>query len=189
MAAIGAVLQCAPSLIWLVQVEGGLRVFGFYWGVLGVVLLIGSAVYRLLPQVLALASTSLQWQHWLLLALFVPYMAYAEGYKGFHLNFSPRVVARATWLRHNHRPVLACLAPLFCMGFVHATKRRKLISTCVTTGIALLVILVRQLDQPLRGVIDAGVVLGLLLGLLSLGYHWLLVELRGKPPAIALDLP
>src|SRR5687768_9538974 len=174
---------------FLRQVVGGLRAFGFYWGVLGVVLLIASAVYRLLPHVLALTSTPLQWQHWLMLALFVPYMAYAEGYKGFHLNFSPRVVARAAWLRQTRRPLLAWLAPLFCMGFLHATPRRKLISFCVTGGIVLLVLLVRQLEQPLRGVIDAGVVLGLVLGLVSLAYHWLQAELHGKLPATALDLP
>jgi hypothetical protein len=180
-----AVLQCAPSLTWVV---GSLRVLGFYWGVLGVMLLIGSAVYRLLPQVLGLLSAALQWPHWLLLVLFVPYMAYAEGYKGFHLNFSPRVVARAAWLRRQPPPLLVLFAPLFCMGFIYAAPRRRLISLGVTAGIVLLVALVRQLDQPLRGVIDAGVVVGLALGVVSLAYHtW--QAINGKVPAIALDLP
>ena len=156
---------------------------------LGVVLLIGSAVYRLLPQVLPLSSVPLQWQHYALLVLFVPYMAYAEGYKGFHLNFSPRVVARAAWLRQNPNVFLTLFAPLFCMGFIHAAPRRRLISFAVTAGIVMLVMLVRQLEQPLRGVIDAGVLIGLLLGLFSLLLHAVQTQVQGKAPAIALDLP
>jgi hypothetical protein len=38
-------------------------------------------------------------------------------------------------------------------------------------------------------VIDAGVVVGLVLGLLSLGYHWLLADAKRKLPVTALDLP
>ena len=53
----------------------------------------------------------------------------------------------------------------------------------------LLVALVRQLEQPLRGVIDAGVVVGLVLGLLSLAYHALRSIVKGDAPAIALDVP
>lgn len=168
---------------------GSLGSFGFYWGVFGVALLLDSAMRRLLPQAVALMLATLEWYHWLLLVLFVPYMAYAEGYKGFYLNFSPRVVARAMWLRQNPRPFLILFAPLFCMGYIHATPRRRLISLGVTAAIVLLVIGVRQLGQPLRGIIDAGVIVGLLLGILSLLYFAVRAVKSGKAPATPLDLP
>jgi hypothetical protein len=60
------------------------------------------------------------------------------------------------------------LAPLFCMGFFHAHTRRRIVTICLTAGILLLVLLVRLLEQPWRGIIDAGVALGLSWGLISL---------------------
>lgn len=164
------------------------RFFGSYWGFFGVAALLASAVYRLSPQAFGLASVPLTGLHWLALAVFVPFMAYSEGYRGFHLNFAPRVVARAAWLREQGPALLLLLAPLFCMGYLHATRRRKLTSFGVTFAIVLLVFGVRHLAQPWRGIVDAGVVLGLALGLLSLLYHFVQRQ-AGNSPAVPLDLP
>jgi hypothetical protein len=98
----------------------------------------------------------------------VVFMAFAEGYRGFQQRFSPRVAARARYLRNNPRTLHVVLAPLFCMGFFHATRRRKITSFSVTFGIVVLVVLVRLLSQPWRGIIDWGVVVGLFWGLVSL---------------------
>jgi hypothetical protein len=49
-----------------------------------------------------------------------------------------------------------------------APRRRRITSISVTAGIIILVILVRYLSQPWRGIIDGGVVVGLLWGLISL---------------------
>ena len=172
-----------------VVVGAGLRIFGYYWGVLGVTAVIASAVYRLTPRVLVLDPAMFGWPHWTLLLLFTPYMAYAEGYKGFHLNFAPRVVARALYLRDQGRFWHILFAPLFCMGFIHATPRRRLISVLVTGGIVLLVLLVSQAPQPWRGLIDAGVVTGLALGIASLLWYGSRAALWGTRPDIPLDLP
>ena len=116
-------------------------------------------------------------------------MAYAEGYKGFHLNFAPRVVARADWLRHNRRPWLSLLAPLFCMGYFHATRRRMITSFAVTTGIVCLVLLVRLLPQPWRGIVDMGVVTGLALGMGSIVFFAAQALFGGSRFDYPADLP
>jgi len=166
-----------------------LRQLGFFWGVAGVVLFLSTAIMRLSPRILELQDYTFGWQHWLLLALFVPWMGWAEGYKGFHKAFSPRVVARANYLRDNVPVILRVLAPLFCMGYIHATRKRKIVSYCITLGIIGLVMLVRMMPQPWRGIIDAGVVLGLSLGIVSVLY-WFFKALTGRwYHPIPLDLP
>ena len=81
------------------------------------------------------------------------------------------------------------LAPVFCMGYIHATRKRKIVSWCVTLGIVMLVLLLRVTPQPWRGIVDAGVVTGLSLGILSLLFYvW--QDLSGQwQHDIALDLP
>ena len=144
------------------------RNLGAWWGLAGVALLLGSAVYRLTPMAIRAFSFEFRWYHTITLALVVFFMAYVEGYRAFQQGFSPRVAARARYLQHQGRLSHAILAPLFCMGFFHTTRRRQITSISVTAGIIVLVLLVRLLDQPWRGIVDAGVVVGLVWGLASL---------------------
>ncbi len=138
------------------------------WGVAGVLALLGSAVYRMTPLAAGAFTYDLRWYHWVFLLLILLFMAYAEGYRAFQQGFSPRVAARARYLRNHRNTLHAFLAPLFCMGYFHATKRRQITSLLVTAGIVILVVLVRFLPQPWRGIVDAGVVVGLAWGLVSL---------------------
>eukprot|EP00971_Amphidinium_carterae_P215606 4279784-Amphidinium_carterae.2 len=66
------------------------------WGVLGVVAYLSVGVGRVVPVVLEGIPSSLEepWQ-WLLLIACLGFFAYVEGYRGFQLGFSPRVVSRA----------------------------------------------------------------------------------------------
>lgn len=143
-------------------------IFASLWGIGGVALIIGSAVYRLSPIVADALSYNLLWYHKLSLIIIVLFMAYAEGFKAFQQGFSPRVVARSRYLSSNPRLFYVLLAPFFCMGFFHATKRRRITSVSVTIGIIVLVVLVRLLPQPWRGIIDSGVIVGLVWGIASL---------------------
>jgi hypothetical protein len=139
------------------------------WGIGGVTALLGSAIWRLTPiAVEPVASGSLGTGHWIAMVAWVAFMAYAEGYRGFHTRFSPRTAARALWLGRHPAPVRAILAPLFCMGFFGATRRVTITAWSITTMVVCLVLLVSRLDQPWRGIIDAGVVVGLAWGLASL---------------------
>ena len=111
------------------------------------------------------------------LAFSIVYMAYAEGYKGFHRGFSPRVIQRANYLRENPRWHHVLLAPAFCMGYIYATRRRQILSIGLTLVVMGFVVVARQLPQPWRGILDVGVVTGLSLGIMSILY-FLLNSLR-----------
>lgn len=181
-----------PSLPAVISGVGAfyLRTLGFYWGVLGVVAIIASAIYRISPRITELGQFSLHAGHWLALLLWTVYMIHAEGYRGFHCNFAPRVVLRAQALQGDSaRPLAFLLAPLYCMGFIYATPRRTLISVLVTSAIIALVIGVSLLPQPWRGIIDTGVVAGLGVGIISIGYY-LQAALKGHPiTRVPADLP
>lgn len=158
------------------------------YGVLGVVLFLGAAIARLLPMALEPLSGPLEGLHLAAYLGSVVFMAYSEGYKGFQKQFSPRVVARASALASGTKPGWALLAPLVAMGLLHATRKRLIISWSVTLGVVLLVALVRQLEQPWRGAVDAGVVVGLTWGCLAILVFWGR-SLRGQPPTISPDFP
>lgn len=149
--------------------EGGyLGLFSAWWGLTGIMLLLGSAVYRLGQVALTGVQEGLSFGQWMALGLSLVVMGVFEGYQGFQRRFSPRVVARAHYLLGHARVGWAILAPLFCMGYFHATRRRKLGSWGLTLGIVGLVWMVRHLSQPWRGIVDAGVVLGLCWGMMSI---------------------
>ena len=149
------------------------------WGVAGVAAILGRAVVALTPTALeTILAGTLSRGHWVVLVAWVAMMAYSEGYRGFHLRFSPRVVHRAHELGRRPSLIRLVLAAPFCIGFFSASRRILLTSWGVTLGVTVLVLLVRQLDQPWRGIVDAGVVVGLALGLLSLFVHFA-VSLRG----------
>lgn len=145
--------------------------FGAAWGVLGVLALLVSACVRMTPHALAALDAPLAAFHWVFLAGWVVFMAYTEGLRGFHRAFSPRVVARARALAEHPTPLRVALAPLYCMSLFDAEPRRMWISRTLVVGIVLLVVLVRQLDQPWRGLLDAGVIVGLGLGTASVVWH------------------
>jgi hypothetical protein len=140
------------------------------WGLTGVVLLLGSATYRLAFPAVGAFSYPLHWYHWVILMLNVVFMGYSEGYRGFQKGFSPRVVARARYLRSHPSLLRALLAPLFCMGYFHAVRKRKIVAYSLTAGIVILVIAVRSAPQPWRGIIDVGVVFGLAWGLVAIAW-------------------
>ena len=157
-----------------------MRLLGFAWGIGGVLLLLMFAIYRLAPMALALENTTMGVLHWFALAFSIVYMAYAEGYKGFHRGFAPRVVARASYLRAHPKLLHIILAPLFCMGYIHATSKRKMLSIGLTIMIVCFVMIARLLPQPWRGIVDAGVVVGLAIGVVSIFYFLAIAE---KEPA------
>ncbi|MBW2734087.1 MAG: hypothetical protein JRH20_16995 [Deltaproteobacteria bacterium] len=97
-------------------------------------------------------------------------MAYGKGYRGFQKGFSPRVAARAAYLRRHPTLLRTLLAPFFCMGFFHIVRRQQIVIIALTVMIVIFVIVARQLPQPWRGMVDMGVVIGLTWGVISLAF-------------------
>lgn len=154
------------------------------WGIVGVLVLLVEAIYRLTPRVIELRECPLSSSQWLVLVSWVAFNAYSEGYRGFHKNFSPRVIVRAQHLSANPRPLFVVLAPLYVMGHIHATRRRMIVAWSLTVGIIAIIIAVRELSQPWRGIVDAGVVVGLAIGSISILYYW-----EGPRPDVPADVP
>lgn len=149
------------------------------WAIGGVLLVLAKAVVGLMPLVTEALGAPLSTGLWLATGAWVAFMIYAEAYRGFHLRFNPCVVARAHWLAENRRPWLVLIAPFFAMGLLYGSKRRLITSWVITIGVVILVILVGTLDQPYRGIIDLGVVIGLGLGGASLLGHAYRAERHG----------
>lgn len=152
------------------------------WGIGGVLVILGAALYRLTPIALVpINDGSLTTFHWVIIVLWSLFNAHAEGYKGFQQRFSPRTVARAVYLGQHPTPLRVALAPLFCMGFFHATKRVLIAAWGVLIAVLVLVAIIRSLDQPWRGIVDVGVVIGLGWGTISL-LVFFVAALFGRPP-------
>jgi hypothetical protein len=138
------------------------------WGFTGIAFVFGNAIVRLGAIGFDTFLFSLSWYHWVALAVSVVFMGFAEGYKGFQRGYSPRVAARLLFLRDNVTPLRFILAPLFCMGFFDIQRKRMIVSYCLLLGILMLVQLVHMLEQPWRGIVDLGVVVGLTWGSTSI---------------------
>jgi len=162
------------------------------WGVAGVIAYLSFGVFKVVPIVLdGLGAIQEMWQ-WGLLAVCLLFFAYVEGYKGFQLGFSPRVVSRA-WVVSEENEELPSwhkiLAPAFCIGYFHGTQKRVISSWAVTTVIFAVVIGVKQLENPYRAIIDAGVIVGLVWGILSMVVIFLTALKDEKPPEFDPALP
>lgn len=161
----------------------------FAWGTAGVLALLLQAIYRLTPPALEpLLGGSLDPFQAALYATWVVFAAYVEGYRAFQGRFSPRVVARAVYLSKNPAPWRVILAPLFCMSFFHATRRGLIAAWAVTLLVIAAVVLVRQLPQPWRGIVDGGVVVGLSWGTAAIVIN-IIGVFRGIEPNVPNEIP
>ena len=65
----------------------------------------------------------------------------------------------------------------FCFGYFGTTKAKQIVAFALTLLLICVIVLMGYVPQPWRGVIDAGVVVGLSIGVLSMLY-WLLQEYK-----------
>ena len=144
------------------------------WGIAGFFVLIAFALVNLSRISLDALTQPFSPLQWAVLLINIVFMAYSEGYKGFQKSYSPRLAARAKYLA-KHSSVFQCIfAPLFCMGFFHAPKKRIITSVLLFIMIVIFVLSFRLLPQPWRGILDAGVVVGLTWGLIATAHSCLM---------------
>lgn len=166
-----------------------IAITGLTWGLSFICVVLLYAIVRLFSVTIdAYDNFPFYWYHWVTLAVVVVFMAHSEGYEGFQRNFSPRVVSRAWFLYHNPRPILIALAPLFLAGYIHINPVRRRNILLLTLGIVVLIVLIRYLPQPWRGIVDAGVVVGLTWGLVSMVVHGIRV-LGSRSFAYSPEIP
>lgn len=159
-----------------------------FWGVGGVLLLLGQALWKLTPIALEAVELGMSGFEMAVCVAWVAFNGYAEGYRGFHRRFSPRVVARAQHLAANPTVLTVLLAPAFCMSLFRSTRKGLIVAWTLVVVIIGLVTLVRTLPQPWRGIVDAGVVVGLAGGALSILY-FCVQALAGKSFDVDRQLP
>jgi len=158
------------------------HIVGAVWGIVGVALVLGSAVVRVWPKAADAFRFGLNPLQWIVLVVWVTFMLIGEGYRGFQLNFSPRVAARMWYLVQHGRTTDLLLAPFYCICYYGASRRRIISSWSLTAGVTLIILIVTRIEQPWRGIIDCGVVLGLLYGLVCVFYFvWQTIRSRKYP--------
>ena len=140
---------------------------GAIWAVIGVAGILVWAIVRLTAIALGALEQPLAWYHWAAMGAFVPFMAWSEGLRGFQRRFSPRVAERAMLIRAAPTAARVIFAPLFAAGFFGGSRRERIGACLGTAAIITLVVLVHRLEQPWRGILDAGVVTGLTWGVVA----------------------
>jgi hypothetical protein len=141
---------------------------GPLWGIGGIAAVLIYAIVKLSRYVLEAVATDLPAWAWVLLLANVAFLLYAEGWRGFQRQFSPRVAARALHLQTHPTALRVWLAPLFCAGYFGGTRALVVRIWLGTALIVAAVLLVQELTQPWRGILDAGVCAGLTWGTVSL---------------------
>ncbi|NNC54497.1 MAG: hypothetical protein HKO07_02110 [Pseudomonadales bacterium] len=137
------------------------------WAIAGFSALMLQAIYKLLTISIDAFNYSFSKIHWLALIANIVFMAYSEGYKGFQRGFSPRFAHRARHVYLQGTFVERTLAPFYCMNFFNAPVRRMIVSYLLLLMILVFIFLFQRIPLPWRGILDAGVVVGLAWGLAS----------------------
>ena len=153
--------QTAPSIT-------ALGLLAASWGLLGACGVLLYAIVRLGSVSIEALQMDLTPIHWAVMLVNIVFMAYSEGYRGFQCGYAPRLAARARYLLRHSSYLDAVLAPLFCMGFYQAPRRRIIFSFALLLMIIGFIVFFRYIPQPWRGILDAGVVVGLGWGLATI---------------------
>ena len=139
------------------------------WAVVQVLSVLGNAIKRLYPiAIQPFNQRDLSSIQWTMYVASIIIMAYSEGYKGFQLKFAPMVIERAFGLMEQPSILKILLAGPYSMGLFGAEKKRLIVSWALSVGVFALVVLVKRLPYPYRAIVDAGVVVGLSYGSLSI---------------------
>lgn len=138
------------------------------WGLAGVAVLFGFAIFRLGARGLATPFGELNAFEWGALGASVVFFVYGEGVLALQRRWVPRVLERVRCLRKETGWAFQVFAPLYAMSMIGASRRRMVSGWVLFLGVAVLAITVQRLPSPWRGIVDLGVAGALGIGLVSL---------------------
>lgn len=126
-------------------------------------------VARVTPHALEpVLNGSMNALHWALYVFMIVFNAWTEGFRTFQKVIAPRVLARACYVAENPERVSPLWTPIFVAGF-YAMERRALIVRYIVLFVIVGVIVgMRFVPQPWRGIVDAGVAVGLGWGVVAM---------------------
>ncbi|RJQ40809.1 MAG: hypothetical protein C4555_00955 [Dehalococcoidia bacterium] len=145
--------------------SGATGVAAAAWSLGGVCLLFSGAVFRLGRRGVETVRAGLDPEEWAALLLLVLVFVVGEGWGALQRKWVPRLVRRASWLRHGGSPVHRALAPLYGMSLIGAPPAALLRAWGGTAAIVAAVLVVRKFPEPWRGIVDLAVAAALLWGL------------------------
>lgn len=143
----------------------------FRWAVVGLVLILGSAVHRLGRRGIEAIDSGLTPSEWLALVLLTATFVVGEGYYAIARKWVPRVLGRAAALRTEPRLVPRLLAPLHAMGLVYVSWPTALRNWAGVAAIVAAVLIIRAFPDPWRGIVDFAVAGALVVGVVALLGH------------------
>ena len=136
------------------------------WAPLGVSILFGLAVFRLVMRGLAEVGAGLTAIQWTVLLLTVALFVYGEGFLALQRHWVPRMAERASRLRASRSAIVLILAPLHAMSLLGGSTRELVRGWSMVAAIVAAVIVIEWLPAPWRGIVDLGVACALAWGLL-----------------------
>lgn len=138
------------------------------WAMVGVSLLFAEPTLRLGVRAARTVAAGLRPGEWAGLVVIASVLLYTEGRRALQKRLAPKVVQRALALGRQPSLGAVALAPLYVLSLVGAGWRELSRAWLGVALIAAAVVIVRMLPAPWRGIVDGGVSLALLWGLVSL---------------------
>jgi hypothetical protein len=139
-----------------------------WWGIGGVAMVFGMAVYRLGIRGVDTVVRGLTPGQWVALLLLTAVFVYGEGIRALQRRYIPHVMRRVELLRTEPRWWYRLLAPLHALTLIGARTGMLLRSWAGTLAIVLAVAIVRSMPDPWRGIVDVAVASALAWGTLAL---------------------
>ncbi len=150
------------------------------WGLLGIILIFALAITRLSPSIIVLFDQQLHLVHWIFGIIYLSIMVVIKGYLVLQLRFAKKVLNRLSLLEARGSKVERVLAPFFCMSFFHAPRRQMFVSYFIIIFIVILAVFSKKIPIIFRGIIDLGVSLALIWGIISLFYYGFIKKNKKK---------
>lgn len=142
------------------------------WGILGFTVLVARALLGMSPEIENMLATPLNaWQQ-IGLVVIVLVFGLVKGYFIFRQRFCRSYASRIGELSLQPVKLLyAVLAPLYCLNLIGAERRQLVRGYAIIAGIILMIVSVKFVPAPWRGMILTGVAVALTWAALEIAYQ------------------